>query len=561
MTLFQHHLLALFFTFLTLTPMGLFVLWKNPRRNLNRSMAFYCFSLAWWSGWECVALQMPSRHLTTQLFRVEYLGVAFIPTLLCTTVTFLLNVPRKHRKQLLVPLYFGSLVTLFPASIFPTSKFLVASSNPVAYLPIFGQAGPYYSAFLVFFFATVFISFLIIFRRWRIAAEDERTRLALFLIGSIIAYVGGCPEFALKYRIRLGWLNPFGLYGIPIYIGMVTYAIVQHRFLDIHVAIRRSLIYSLLVTSLTVSYFGLVYAVEHVIQVRFGYRSLGISVMAFAVMALIFQPLKIAIQRLVDWLLFRTTQEGLIKRMERFEQETRQTEKLKAVATLAAGMAHEIKNPLSSIKTFAEYLPTKYDDPEFRDKFTRIMAQEVDKMNAMVQRLLEFAKPMPPQPQPVRLSQLIDETLEFLQGALLNKRATVLRTYAEDHDQVLADRGQMRQVFLNVLLNSLEAMDDQGTIAVETAGINSHVKVVIRDTGRGIAKDGLSRVFDPFYTTKPSGTGLGLSVVHSIIKEHGGSIGIDSQPGKGTRVKIELPAHRGPELKGRAGGANEARRP
>ncbi|MDP3723422.1 MAG: histidine kinase N-terminal 7TM domain-containing protein, partial [Candidatus Omnitrophota bacterium] len=356
MTLFQHHLLALGIVSATTFGLGVFVLWKNPKRNLHRSMALYCFSLAWWSGWECAALQMPTHALTKQLMRIEYMGVSFIATLFCTAVSFLLDWSPRVRRRVLLPLYLGSAVALIAASVYPTTYFLDVTPGPVAYLPIWGLAGPFYWIFLVFFLGELSAGLGLTFFAWRRAEGQERTRLALFLVGSLVAYVGACPEFALKYGIRLGWLNPFGLYGMPFYIGLMTYAIVQHRFLDIHVVIRRSVVYSLLVTLLTVGYFGLIYAVERLFQTTFGYHSVGVSVAAFALMALAFQPLKIGIQRLVDWLLFRAPHEELVKRMERFEQEALKAEKLKAISTLAAGMAHEIKNPLTAIKTFTEFL-------------------------------------------------------------------------------------------------------------------------------------------------------------------------------------------------------------
>jgi len=214
------------------------------------------------------------------------------------------------------------------------------------------------------------------------------------------------------------------------------------------------------------------------------------------------------------------------------------------VATLAAGMAHEIRNPLSCVKTFAEYLPKKYDDPEFREKFSRIVGQEVGKIENLVKRLLDFAKPPPLAKQPVRISQLVDETVDFLQGSLVNKRIEVVRAYAR-HDAVVADRTQLKQVFLNLFLNSIQAMERPGCITVSTASEDGHLSVVIADTGTGIAKEHLPRVFDPFYTTKPEGTGLGLSVVHSIVREHGGRVLMDSAPGRGTTVELQLPIHGG----------------
>lgn len=200
----------------------------------------------------------------------------------------------------------------------------------------------------------------------------------------------------------------------------------------------------------------------------------------------------------------------------------------------------DLIDPLTSIKTFAEFLPERYQDAEFRKKFAKVMSQEVDKMNELVHRLLDFAKPHPPQLQSVRISALIGETVQFLQGTLLKAHVHVETSLAE-HDGVLVDPSQMRQVFLNILLNSIEAMPAGGKIRLSSSQQNGHVDITFSDTGPGMPPSAISRAFDPFYTTKPEGTGLGLSVVHSIVREHGGGVVIASQLGKGTEVKISLP--------------------
>jgi polar amino acid transport system substrate-binding protein len=227
--------------------------------------------------------------------------------------------------------------------------------------------------------------------------------------------------------------------------------------------------------------------------------------------------------------------------MERFEQEAVWSEKLKSVATLSAGLAHEIKNPLAAIKTFTDYLPRRFGDPVFREKFVRIVSREVEKINTLVQRLLDFAKPATPKIQPVEVGSVVQETVEFLHP-MLSDRCIRVQTRCAPAGLVLADPSQLRQVLLNVLLNSLEAMESGGVVRIGAERQNGHVTIAVSDTGPGIPKADLSRVFDPFFTTKPHGTGLGLSVVHRIVSEHQGRVRILSEPGQGTTVQINLPA-------------------
>ena len=218
-------------------------------------------------------------------------------------------------------------------------------------------------------------------------------------------------------------------------------------------------------------------------------------------------------------------------------------ERMAAAGQFAAGMAHEIKNPLSAIKTFAEYLPEKYAEPAFREKFFRIVQTEIDRINTIVKELSDFAKPAPLQLQLVSMAELLEDTLSFLPNQYLKQGIEVHKALEENGLVIQADPQQLRQVLLNLLLNSVEAMEGPGTITIATAQRNGYLSISVADTGKGIPKKDLSHVFDPFHTTKEHGTGLGLSVVHSIIREHGGRVHVESTVGQGTTVKITLPTN------------------
>jgi len=242
----------------------------------------------------------------------------------------------------------------------------------------------------------------------------------------------------------------------------------------------------------------------------------------------------------VDRALFKATPAEFAEQREQLLMEVRKGEQMKAVGTLAVGLAHEIKNPLASIKTFTDYLGTHAHDPEFLAKFQKIVGGEVERINLIVQQLLEFAKPIPPKLQPVQVDRLVDETLEFLNNELMQHRVDVQRHYATSVS-VLGDPQQLKQVFLNLLLNSLQAMNGYAQLEISTTVQGSNLLMTFADNGCGIAPKDLPHIFEPFYTTKPSGTGLGLAVVQGIIKEHGGRITVESQPSYGTRVKFHLP--------------------
>jgi len=296
-----------------------------------------------------------------------------------------------------------------------------------------------------------------------------------------------------------------------------------------------------LITFLTAGYFGLVYGVERALQITFGYRTIWVSLGAFSLMALAFQPLKTSIQRAVDWLIFRIPQEQLIKRMERLEEQALQAEKFKAVSTLAAGMAHEIKNPLTTLKTFTEFIPEKQHDPAFLQRLHEVYTTEINRIQNIVKDLLEFSKPRPPELKPVDIGPLIVSTANLLSGDLLRRRVQWTIDCQHNGSILQADAGQLRQVLINLIQNAADAMPSGGKLKIATQAINNHLELTVSDTGSGISPALLPKIFDPFVTTKADGNGLGLAVVYSIIQTHRGSIRANSQPGRGTTFTVSLP--------------------
>lgn len=256
-----------------------------------------------------------------------------------------------------------------------------------------------------------------------------------------------------------------------------------------------------------------------------------------------------------------------LTQVKRLEQNVQRAHRLSSVGTLAAGMAHEIKNPLVSIKTFSQLLPLRYDDPDFRSTFTDIVPHEVERIDSIVTRLLHFARPKPATFAPQDLRAIIEEVLVLVENQLRKGNITVETDFPGPRVDIYGDEQQLHQVFLNLVLNAIDAMREKrrGVLRVRVdyermqgrrgakgaASDIDCVKVRVSDTGCGMSSESLERIFTPFYTTKDEGTGLGLSVVHGIVTEHGGSIYVESAPGQETTFVILLPlAHRISERKG-----------
>jgi nitrogen-specific signal transduction histidine kinase len=246
-----------------------------------------------------------------------------------------------------------------------------------------------------------------------------------------------------------------------------------------------------------------------------------------------------------------------ITTLKRLELQIRRSDRLASIGTLSAGMAHEIKNPLVSIKTFAQLLPERYQDSDFRETFSNLIGHEIDRIDSLVNQLLRFARPAKPVLRPMHVHEALEKSLHLVGHRLYQKEIKLTRSWRADVDTIRADADQLEQVFLNFFLNAMEAMKAGGELSVGTkihdasewvaaiSGANgdSHevLRITIRDDGEGIRKEDIPHVFDPFFTTKDYGTGLGLSVVHGIIQEHGGQIEVESELKKGTAFHILLP--------------------
>jgi signal transduction histidine kinase len=242
--------------------------------------------------------------------------------------------------------------------------------------------------------------------------------------------------------------------------------------------------------------------------------------------------------------------------VRKLEDQVRRTTHLASVGTLAGGMAHEIKNPLVTLKTFSQLLKERYDDAEFRDTFVDLVGSEVNRIDTIVNQLLRFGKPADAVLRPSELIPEIRESLRLVSGETAKKNIAVKLHTTSDTVVINGDPRLLQQAFVNFFLNAVDAMSENGTLTV-TAEIvmqppidsfpdlsvlqDRQVRVTIRDTGKGIAAAVIARVFDPFYTTKAAGTGLGLSVAHGIIREHKGIIDVESTEGVGTAFVVSFP--------------------
>ncbi|BCO09027.1 hypothetical protein GF1_14030 [Desulfolithobacter dissulfuricans] len=233
--------------------------------------------------------------------------------------------------------------------------------------------------------------------------------------------------------------------------------------------------------------------------------------------------------------------------LKMLEQEMRENERLAAVGRMAAGVAHEVRNPLSSVKGLALLLKGKFREGSREKETADLLIKEVERMNRTISELLSFARPMPPQTRPVDLQELLAKIMRLMEHDITSSGIEATFEAPDGLKTVAGDPDRLQQVFINIFLNAVQAMPDGGNLSVraETGDDGATVQVTVRDTGCGMDSATLQQVFYPYFTTKDQGTGIGLAISQKIMADHGGTIQIRSVPGQGTEVIVELPVFSG----------------
>ncbi|PJA78409.1 MAG: hypothetical protein CO149_04200 [Nitrospirae bacterium CG_4_9_14_3_um_filter_51_5] len=247
----------------------------------------------------------------------------------------------------------------------------------------------------------------------------------------------------------------------------------------------------------------------------------------------------------------------LYEELKRSQSLVRRTDRLRSLETMAGGLAHEIRNPLTSIKAFVDLAPERKDDEQFLVRFSKVVKEDVLRIERLTREILDYAKPMEPFLKEEDLNDIVESCLYTLRIRPSHELIVVETDLAHGLPKVFADRQQLKQVFLNLLFNAVEAMlPEGGVLTVRTRKIGSGlaqdwVQLDIQDTGKGINPEDVEHIFDPFFTTKHlsqehEGTGLGLAIAHQIIQEHRGSIEVQSVSGGGTTFLVNLPSSPAP---------------
>jgi len=266
--------------------------------------------------------------------------------------------------------------------------------------------------------------------------------------------------------------------------------------------------------------------------VKLQYFIFGLSTL---IMGLIFVALILIVRKAE-----RIIEDRAREQME-LEAQLNQAERLAALGQMCAGVSHEIRNPLGIIRSTAELMGGMDGSNDSQKKLSGVIIEESSRLNNIVTEFLDFARPLKPNFQDCYLEEVLDKNLQFLEPEFDKKKIAVHHNLDGRSLKLRADPQLLYRTFLNIFVNAVQSIENGGSITVNVEEEKNRYNVEIEDTGCGISTENLSKIFNPFFSTKETGTGLGVSIVRNIIEGHGGTIRIDSEEGEGTKVKIELP--------------------
>lgn len=247
-----------------------------------------------------------------------------------------------------------------------------------------------------------------------------------------------------------------------------------------------------------------------------------------------------------------------LAKMRDLEERLRRADRLAALGTMAAGIAHDIRNPLTSILIFSQLMSMHHDDPDVRAKFDRVVPRELERVQAVIEDMMELARPSTLNLEPTNVREVLTQSLELFESQIATQGIKVTRELDGDQPFCMADRKRLHRCLSNLIANAVQAMPEGGDLHARislmggpalpngqaggaSASPGSTIRVIIQDTGHGIPPDRLSRIFDPFYTTKEKGLGLGMAITHRIVEDHKGTIDVQSQVGIGTTFTMDFP--------------------
>jgi len=538
--------------------MAIFLLWKGVGNRLRSLWACVCMAASVWGLGGVIFSYAKTPEEAFWGWQIGYVGVIMAPV-------FFFHFVRVYLEKRLLVLstlsytlaFFFVFLNFFYGQFFIGN--VVKTFGDLYWVDWTIRKNPFLlTHYLIYYWGFLPYCYFLLFSKFSKSSGKMRNQIKYFMIGSGLGWIGAEFNFLPDFGVNIFPVSNFLVGFYPFILG---YAIIQHKLMDMNVVFKKSLVYSILVAVVTSIYSLLVFLSSLAFQGISGNESHLINILVVFLVALLFNPLKDWIQHFLDQRFFQGTLESLANERHRLQQELFHKEKLAYVGQLASSVVHEIRNPLTAIETFVNYVPDKRTDPEFLKKFDTLVPREISRIKKVVNSLLDISRPAKLNILKLNICAVLDNTLSLLEEQLKVKRIKVMREYDSPEIEIKGDEEQLKQVFLNLFLNAIQAMGEGGTLSIQVKGIrhqtenlntadscnlkpsacSNYLQIIVADTGHGILKEDLRKVFSPFYTTKKDGIGLGMSITKEIIENHGGTIEVESKEGDGAKFLIVLP--------------------
>ena len=686
---------------------GILIILKGRGKKDSVIFGLTCIASSIWALGAFKFSTTSSQDVALFWIKIAHVGVILTPTFF---FHFVCQLTKSYKRIPIILVYLLAVFFLVLTFLYENFIYSRFAFNQFYFFFFNINKNPIYLIFYITFYWIILLSaFFVLIRFFNKSTGTKRNQIKYFIIGCIIAWVGPVEMYLSVFGIPI---YPYSNILIGIYPLIFAYAILRYRLMDIHLVIKKTLIYSLAAGVLTSLFVVLVLAMTEFLSGLIGITSFTITVIAALVIAILFNPLRNRIQIFVDKVFYKKTYDfyatirkvshdlasmfdvnsiysfvgdiilstlglkniyllsavpngeyevvyyrSFEKEKDKEEKEQKEDEsgenvlkidgnsemikhlktsdkivildelpaiteiigqetinnitsnlipfdgeavmpvfvdnnlellivlgeklsgdfftdediklldtvahqssiaiknaklyteklssdRLASIGMMSATFAHEIRNPLTSIKTFAQLIPEKYTDTEFRETFSKIVIDEIGRIDGLIEELLSFSsKEALPREQDLDIIALMDDSLENLKGRLeLEKRnINVEKIYKKDKINISGDLKKLKQAFVNIVNNGCQAMDENGILKVNILSNDKFVDVIIADSGKGISPQELTKIFDPFYTTRPMGVGLGLAISKKIIEDHNGKIEVESKLSEGTTFTISLP--------------------
>lgn len=523
--------------FLTGIPCALFVFFNKPRNITKVMWSLYSLGISLWGLGIFQFLVTKDPAVVLFISRCINHSSIFISIFFFHFVLLLTGVYKQKKKELFA--YYGVFVAYsLIALAFPET--FIRSLSPKGGFELYPDAGTlYYAVPFLFMFMWIY-GLVVLYHSAQQASALRRNQFKYLFYSSIIGIGGGCTTLFLIFDIPI---FPYGAIMVPLYNLAVAYIIVKHQLMDIRIIIRKSVVYTVLLTVLTVIYMASIYILERVFSQVIGYQSAMGSSAVFVVLAIILVPLKNWIQSFLDKHFFKASYLQIVEQNDLLRQQVSRSERYKNMAALSQNIITELRSPLTALVGYGYQLPKRLDDKEFLNKFIQVFDKEIDRIQALVKRLSDFSSTKPLNLKLVNITVLFQEALDQVADLMAHKKVTLYKFFPDKSDvMVNLDEAQMKQAFYYFLISVVKSMpDDGGQIWIGMAEVNEMWEISIKDTGKGLSMEELTKAFDPSFTQQQDEVVVfGLSMAQNIINNHGGKVMVDSEVGVGTEWIIQL---------------------